>query len=1319
MVAPPPAPSSIRALTPCGPDDVPALAGRDRERDELVKLLTGEELRAALLYGESGVGKTSLVAAAVVPRLRERDVQVLVCDDPLHPAESLAATMSATGARATAGEAPSAFLARTVAAANPGELFVFVIDDVDRALADDAVVRDLGELYARVVGRSAGRARFLFVCPAERVHLLAHLEHRTGSLFPPTNRVELGRLTAADAGAYASAALGDGTKGDRALADALAHDLDSPADALDARQRGASADHHSWHRGGVLPLELRLALLAVRELRIGSVAGLHRAGGTGELERLWLSSVARAGGDERTGLRVLAELAGDKPTTIAAIGRRLGLAPDTVERALRAFADRGVAVVHDDDWALPHPAMIARIRELTAPARAAARHAHELLAVRASGNERLRVGELWAVQREGIAPTSTEERAVLARSHRFYRLALAGAALAPRAILILLWGLQRGRGYLDLRHRPGGDRVVLRAGRAGLSAFDWMPSSPGYGDVVADTGLTRAMVAPSSWRSIAGGDGGGSLSGWERELDRVTEPRLAALIAYATGDDDALGRLRALATDPDGVAELLSALRPIARGGPAELQMVEESLATAPPAVQQAAVAVAGAAAGRHPEAYRDTLVRALTASDAELRRIAFAAVRQLPREQAQLLYGAALARDPEAAIRRELQLEVAGDVPVETALGPDGAVKALLDPDAPPALRERAKATLRRSFATDRPGGRKLAAQVIGDERAATDARVFAIELVRTDGDIPPAGDPALVPAAQAAVASHTDAVRAAALPLLAEVSPADALAELGRLGAERNGRALRVGLALAWGSLARTQPGPARANLDRLLKDESIEVRAAAAEGYGHLGRAAQETLLHLIKFEKLEVGAGAARGMMHTAAAGASAPVAIGGIAQLWKRKGAARREAARVFADMARDRPGPVMNFLVAAARNPDDDVLHPIGVAGLCHAANQGNPEARRQLLKVTADPSPEVRRLVIRCAAEAPDAAKNGLAVASRLMKDADPQIRADAARVIALSAGRGGKLSGGVAEALVALLDDNDREVRLIASHSIGGLGVDAPGAAVPAMVRAFARADEGEKLALLRAGQVIGADDLIAVAISDGSPLVRVQAVDTALDTGVRAGTTVSAGLADADPEVRRAVLDRLDSAKDKLEPAALDRALALAVRDANPELRQLALTTVARVAPKDAVAARLGRSLQSRAERERAQAAAAAIGLVERDAPLAVKLLTPLLADPSHDVRVAMLASLGSAYATINSPEQLAHLLTSAERDAMARLAATAGFIMLARTDAGRDAASRALGRIVDHGPVMARRTARLTLGLIEHRADGIAFLEQLVP
>jgi HEAT repeat protein len=336
--------------------------------------------------------------------------------------------------------------------------------------------------------------------------------------------------------------------------------------------------------------------------------------------------------------------------------------------------------------------------------------------------------------------------------------------------------------------------------------------------------------------------------------------------------------------------------------------------------------------------------------------------------------------------------------------------------------------------------------------------------------------------------------------------------------------------------------------------------------------------------------------------------------------------------------------------------------------------------------------------------------------IAAKLISDQSSEIRADAARVLSMSAAKGNKTVG---ESLVKMLDDPDREVRVIAIRAVGALGADAPKTAQAMMSKMFERGDEAEKLALLRAAKLIGAGDLIGIAVTDSSPLVRVEAVDAALASGLRAGATLSAALADPDPQVRKAALERLAAQKDKLEPAVLDRTLALAVRDPNPELSQLALTTIARVAQKDAVVARLHRSLGSRAERERAQAAAAAIGLVDRDAALAVQLLEPLLDDPSHDVRVAMLPALGAAYAKTNEPEKLADTLRDSETNAMRRLVIAAAFITLARTDAGRAATESSLGKVAKDGPPLARQTSKLVGGLVGGKADGMAFLQELVP
>ena len=593
----------------------------------------------------------------------------------------------------------------------------------------------------------------------------------------------------------------------------------------------------------------------------------------------------------------------------------------------------------------------------------------------------------------------------------------------------------------------------------------------------------------------------------------------------------------------------------------------------------------------------------------------------------------------------------------------------------------------------------------------------MFAIEVLRDVDPLPRVAN--LVDAARAAFTSKSPAVRAAALPLYAKVDPVRAGGDLyAMLDDKKLDKPLRVAAALAWGEVAPSQKEAAQNALDRMLKDDDTEIRAAAATAAGKAGRSYQDRLYKMAKAEAYAVRIGAAQGLAASAESGGNLGVAVDGIAQLWREKGRPRREAVRIFAHLARKKPAAVVEYLFQAAHLTDDPALHPLGVEGLCNGALAGSTDARNRLARSTDDPSAEVRRLVMACVANGPDPVKNGALIAVKLARDPDSAIRADAARVLAAAAAKGAK-AGGVHEAIVQLLDDPDRDVRLVAIRALGSLGADAPRSAPAAMARMFERGDEGEKLALVRAARQTGAADLIGLAVADGSPRVRVEAVDAALVSGLRAGATLSAALADFDPTVRKAALERLAAQKDKLDPAVLDRTLALAVRDPDPELSQLALTTIARVSAKDAVVARLHRALGSRAERERAQAAAAAIGLVDRDAALAVQLLDPLIDDASHDVRAAMLPALAAAHAKTNAPDKLVAILRDSETHAMRRLVGAAAFVVLSRSDAGRAASGTALGNLAKDGPPMAQQMARLVLGLVSNKADGMAFLQELVP
>jgi hypothetical protein len=1283
--------SPLRGLDPFGEAERDVWQGRESERDELAQMVSAEGFRAGLLYGEPGVGKTSLVRAGLIPHLRDHGIVALVCEDLSQPTQNFASGLSAFGIQPNSGEQPIAFMTRAVSNSVAGQQFVFVVDDIGLACNDERVIGDLAEMFAKVVSRSGGRARFLFVSASERMHSLGALERRTGSLFPPSNRYELVRMkTAAAAGILDRVLSLSGVAADPALAEAIASGI-------------ANAS-------GVLPADLQIAGMALRDLKISSVSGLQKVGGPSELEGVWLRAACAATGNERSALRLCAELAiGGNQTAKAAdaIARDISLDPEFASHAVGILEQRGVIIRGDatgTTWMLRHEVLAPRVRELAAPARAAARRAYDLLGSK-TNKGRLTLRELRTLRAEGIAPVTPAEVAVVEGSKRYYMMIAAGILAVPIVIIIALAVSVHRHAFFELQPKPGGERVVVRGGRSSL----W------NGKVLADTGLTRAMVAPEAWKRIEAHDLGDSRSGWSDDLHDLMAPQLAGLVDYAkSGSDAALAQLgKAAAKDPEDLAELLIALRPITTGSPAEQKLIESAIASPQPAVQRAAAAAAGSAAQRH-NTYQETLLQALTSKDPELRRIAFSSVRNLP-DGGHALFQQALAKDPDADTRRELLVEVA-QATSDEAPSAASAASVLASADSSAPQRDKAKAQLKNALDADPTAAATALATLIGNERAPIESRTYAIETLRDLDPLPKV--PGLVDAAHAAFGSKSVGVKVAALPLYAKVDPERAGGDLAAILADKKAdKPLRVAAALAWGEIGTVNRGATEKALDDMIKDEDGDIRAAAATAAGKLGRTYQDRLVKMAKAENYNVRIGAAEGLASTTLSGGNVGVGIDGIAQLWREKGRPRRDAVKIWAHLARKKPFPnVVEYLASAARLPDDPALHPIAVDGLCNAALAGSADARHALARSIDDPAVEVRRLVMSCVADGPDPAKNGAAIAAKLVKDPDNEIRADAARVLAQGVSKG-KTSPGIADALVQLLDDPDREVRVIAVRAVGQLGADAPKTTGPALAKLFERGDEGEKLALLRTAKLVGAEELVKMAVADGSALVRVAAVDAALGAGLRASDTLSSALADADPQVRKAALERIASQKDKVDPAVLDRALSLAVYDPDPELSQLALTTIARVAPKDLVVARLHRSLASRVERERAQAAAAAIGLVDRDATMSVQLLEPLLDDPSHDVRVAMLPALAAAYAKTNTPEKVGEILTSSETDAMRRLVAAAAFVTLAKTDAGRAATEAALKKI--DGPPMAKSTAELVAGLVKNQADGIAFLQELVP
>ncbi len=1292
----------LRGLAAFTESERDVLFGRDGERDELAKLITSEGFRAGLLHGEPGVGKTSLLRAGLIPNLRDHGVIALPCDDLSDPAGSFAAAASVqTGLNPAEGERPLAFLARIVSQAIAGQLYLFILDDTDTILArgDESVITQLGDLFARVVTRSGGRARFLFACCSSRVHRFGVLERRTGSLFPPASRFELRRFDPQTAAHVLERTIDlAGLPADRTVAHAVAEEL--------------------GQLGPILPADLQIATLALGELQIQTVDQLHACGGATDLERGWLTRIAASTGNERAGLRLLAELAtgdGTVPYAPDWAAARAGIDREFAQHAMGVLQGRGIVNPagsvdgQNSHFVLAHEILAPRIREIAAPARASARRAHELLGSKAAQGKRLSAMEWWALRREGIVPSTPDDQAVLARTKRFFQIVGAVAVGVPLLLLLIIWISLAGSYYLDVAKSADGrtERVVVRKGSAGLSMFHWLPASPGYGSIVADTGVTRAMIAPDQWDAIADNDLSGDLDGdgYANDAFGAMAPDQRAILDYAaTGDGVHLERfIKGEPTTDDKIA-VLEALRPIARGGAEEMTLVEQRLADDSPAVQTAALGIAATTARRNPDSYREVLARALTDSNQGLRHLAFSAVRGLGDESAGAIFQLALAAGPEPAARAELLAAVAtegGD-----SADPEAATSILVSKGVSSQNRKRAIRLLRRAFATSPDQAARAAVQLVSDHNAPKRHRLLAIELI--DEYAPKETYDDLAGAFKLAVRSSDEDIKIAAWPLFARMNPADAAIELVGLNEKLGSlsKEMRVAVALGWGELARTKEPAAGPSLEPLLDDRAHEVRAAAARAFGYVGRSAQGELIKMVKKERFDVAVGAAWGLANSAEVGASSSVAVAGVAQLWKKKGRSRRKAVEIFAKMARKDPKRVYSYLSAAARGKDDAALKPIGARGLCNALGAGSGSAVRALRRAATDSSTDVRRIVAECVVAHIDMPKIVGRIASILAGDSDATIRADAVRVLANVARKSGGKTGG--KELISLAGDDNRAVRILAIKGIAGLGSDAPESAGAALMRAFERADEGEKLELLEAAKQIDASELVPMALADDAASVRVAGLGAALGTGTGAAPAVNTALSDVDPVVRRAALEAIAGGDSGLGASAIDGAMAMAMRDRDPTIAAFAMETYARLGDPAEVKKRLNRELASPSERVRARAAAACSGLSARDA---VELLEPVLDDPARDVRVAMLPALAAAYADAKSQEELAALLTDSENHTTRRFVAAAALFI---ADAGNGASKQTLDGIANSGPALAKHAAKLTVGLIDGRTNGVAFL-----
>ena len=208
--------SPYQGIVPYGPADAEWFFGRDEWREIVVDNL--QAYRISVLYGESGVGKSSLLNAAVLPRLHEAARRDLAdrgaCDlvavsfaswsetDPLGALKEAIAAAHAELSPGLAAELPGGTLAEQAAAwceRTDGGLFL-VLDQFEELFlyhAHDGAGRDFERELTEVLRRRDVPANVLISIREDALARLDRLQARVPGLLDNLLRVEHLELDAA------------------------------------------------------------------------------------------------------------------------------------------------------------------------------------------------------------------------------------------------------------------------------------------------------------------------------------------------------------------------------------------------------------------------------------------------------------------------------------------------------------------------------------------------------------------------------------------------------------------------------------------------------------------------------------------------------------------------------------------------------------------------------------------------------------------------------------------------------------------------------------------------------------------------------------------------------------------------------------------------------------------------------------------------------------------------------------------------------------------------------------------------------------------
>lgn len=406
---------AFRGLMPFREDDQDRFYGRGPDTEALLAMAAREEFRFGVLYGDSGTGKTSLLTAGLLPRLKGVGLVPLYCrayKDPL--AALLKECRKRSGVEPLDTEQPRDYLRRV--AAERGAGLLVICDQFEEFFFNFRTRREREPFVSFVAGchgLAGAPVKFLFSLRSDCLHRIS--SEFDGLIPEPLMGDKRYRLRNFDeeqaTEVIEKSARGAGLRLDDALCRQVAQDL-------------AEGDT-------VLPSELQFVGAQLQGQRIFTVADYRRAGGKEQLVHRFLEDVIRASGDRQGARLLLRCLISDDNTRLTLplkeVVRRTQRDQDKVMRLLRQFTGARLIreIQEDDPWRyeLTHEYLIEQLNRITGKVLDARQRADRELRqylsnYSADGLTRIPLGRLWLIRRYADPELRERGKSLLNRSLR-------------------------------------------------------------------------------------------------------------------------------------------------------------------------------------------------------------------------------------------------------------------------------------------------------------------------------------------------------------------------------------------------------------------------------------------------------------------------------------------------------------------------------------------------------------------------------------------------------------------------------------------------------------------------------------------------------------------------------------------------------------------------------------------------------------------------------------------------------------------------------------------------------------------------------------